>query len=127
MQAEEWDWSQHVVDHLDLHASDYEASASFYATVLAPLAIPNWSEDSENERATCFTRVNVVDRRPPTCGLHLCFVARSRDEVDAFHRAGLRRDTARTARRAIETTPPATTPRSFSIPTTTTSRRSTAT
>jgi catechol 2,3-dioxygenase-like lactoylglutathione lyase family enzyme len=89
MPAEEWDWSRHVVDHLDLHASDYEASASFYASVLAPLAIPNWSEDSENERATCFTRVNVVDRRPPTRGLHLCFVARSRDEVDAFHRAGL--------------------------------------
>jgi catechol 2,3-dioxygenase-like lactoylglutathione lyase family enzyme len=89
MQAEEWDWSQHVVDHLDLHASDYEASASFYATVLAPLAIPNWSEESENERATCFTRVNIVDRRPPTRGLHLCFVARSRDQVDAFHRAGL--------------------------------------
>jgi catechol 2,3-dioxygenase-like lactoylglutathione lyase family enzyme len=89
MQAEKWDWSQHVVDHLDLHASDYEASASFYSTVLAPLAIPNWSEDSENERATCFTRVNVVDRRPPTRGLHLCFVARSRDEVDAFHQAGL--------------------------------------
>jgi catechol 2,3-dioxygenase-like lactoylglutathione lyase family enzyme len=89
MQAEEWDWSQHVVDHVDLHASDYEASASFYSTVLAPLGIPNWSEDSESERATCFTRVNVVDRRPPTRGLHLCFVARSRDEVDAFHRAGL--------------------------------------
>lgn len=89
MQAEQWDWSQHVVDHVDLHASDYEASASFYATVLAPLGIPSWTEDSESERATCFTRVNVVDRRPPTRGLHLCFVARSRDEVDAFHQAGL--------------------------------------
>jgi catechol 2,3-dioxygenase-like lactoylglutathione lyase family enzyme len=89
VRGEEWDWSQHVVDHLDLHASDYEASVRFYSTVLAPLGIPSWSEDSASERATCFTRVNVVDRRPPTTGCHLCFVARSREEVDAFHQAGV--------------------------------------
>jgi hypothetical protein len=86
---EGWDWSQHVVDHLDVHASDYEASVEFYATVLTPLGIPSWSEDSDTERATCFTRVNIVDRRPATRGLHLSFVARSRDQVDAFHRAGV--------------------------------------
>ena len=89
MQAEDWDWSQHVVDHLELHASDYGASISFYATVLAPLGIPSWSENWGSERLTCFTRVSVVDRRPPTRGLHLCFVARSRDQVEAFHRAGV--------------------------------------
>ena len=81
MAADEWDWSQHVVDHIDLHASDYEASVAFYAIVLTPLGIPSWPEDSEHERATCFTRVNVVDRRPPTRGLHVCFVARSREQV----------------------------------------------
>jgi catechol 2,3-dioxygenase-like lactoylglutathione lyase family enzyme len=86
---EEWDWSQHVVDHLDLHASDYDTSVRFYTTVLSPLGVPSWSEDSETERATCFTRINVVDRQPPTQGLHLCFVATSRDEVDEFHRAGV--------------------------------------
>src|SRR2546423_1491794 len=42
-----WDWSRHVVDHLEIHAGDYEASIRFYATVLAPLGIPSWSEDSE--------------------------------------------------------------------------------
>jgi catechol 2,3-dioxygenase-like lactoylglutathione lyase family enzyme len=75
--------------HLDLHASDYDASVSFYATVLTPLGIPGWREDSGSERATCFTRVNVVDRQPPTRGLHLCFVAASRDQVDAFYRIGV--------------------------------------
>ena len=85
----EWDWSLHVVDHLDIHASDYEASVSFYRAVLAPLGIPSWSEDSGGERATCFTRVNVVDRQPATRGLHLCFTARSREQVDAFHRMGV--------------------------------------
>ena len=89
MEAVDWDWSQHVVDHVEVHASDYEASVAFYTTVLAPLGIPSWPEDTEDERATCFTRVNVVDRRPATGGLHLCFVAGSRVQVDAFHRAGV--------------------------------------
>ena len=89
MSVDDWDWSQHVFDHVEVHASDYEASVSFYTTVLGPLGIPSWSEDSETERLTCFTRMNVVDRRPPTRDLHVCFVARSREQVDAFHRAGV--------------------------------------
>ena len=84
-----WDWSQHVVDHVEVHAGDFDASVRFYATVLAPLGIPSWSEDSESERIVCFTRLNIVDRQPPTTGLHLCFVAASREQVDAFHRAGV--------------------------------------
>jgi len=84
-----WDWSRHVVDHLEVQASDYEASVSFYATVLAPLGIPHWPEDYGDELVMCFTRLNVVDRRPPTRELHLCFVARSREEVEAFHRTGV--------------------------------------
>ena len=87
--AAEWDWLRHVVDHIELHAGDYATSVRFYATVLAPLGIPNWPEDYEGERATCFTRVSVVDRRPVTTGLHLCFVAQSREQVDAFHQAGV--------------------------------------
>jgi catechol 2,3-dioxygenase-like lactoylglutathione lyase family enzyme len=84
-----WDWSQHVIDHVEIHAGDFDASVRFYATVLAPLGIPFWREDFESERVMCFTRVNVVDRKPPTAGLHLCFVAASREQVDAFHRAGV--------------------------------------
>lgn len=89
MAAGDVDWSRHVVDHLDVHASDYEASVRFYTVVLAPLGIPSWPEDSPDERATCFTRVNVVDRQPPTQGLHLCFVADSRHQVESFHQAGI--------------------------------------
>jgi catechol 2,3-dioxygenase-like lactoylglutathione lyase family enzyme len=33
--------------------------------------------------------VNVVGAQPPTSNLHLCFHARSRAEVDAFHAAGV--------------------------------------
>jgi catechol 2,3-dioxygenase-like lactoylglutathione lyase family enzyme len=86
---ETWDWSRHVVDHLELHASDYEASVRFYETVLAPLDIPSWPEDTADERSMCFTRVSIVDRQPATTQVHLCFVARSRDQVDAFHQAGV--------------------------------------
>jgi catechol 2,3-dioxygenase-like lactoylglutathione lyase family enzyme len=83
------DWSRHVVDHLEVHASHYEASVRFYAAALQPLDIPSWPEDWEDGRATCFTRVSIVDRRPPTTSMHLCFVADSREQVDAFHRAGV--------------------------------------
>ena len=53
--------------------------------MLAPLGIPKLYE---HEHEACFTHVNVVARTPPTTGLHLCFHARSRADVDAFHHAG---------------------------------------
>jgi catechol 2,3-dioxygenase-like lactoylglutathione lyase family enzyme len=86
VKPEEWDWSRLVVDHLDVHASDFAESVRFYETVLSPLGIPKLSE---GEGEACFTHVNVVDRTPPTQNLHLCFYTRSRDEVDGFHRAGI--------------------------------------
>jgi catechol 2,3-dioxygenase-like lactoylglutathione lyase family enzyme len=87
--AADWDWTQHLVDHIELHAGDYETSVEFYSAVLAPLGVPHWTEDTETERITCFARLNVVERHPATSGLHLCFIARSREQVDAFHRAGV--------------------------------------
>jgi catechol 2,3-dioxygenase-like lactoylglutathione lyase family enzyme len=83
--TEEWDWSRPVVDHLDIHASDFAASVRFYETVLHPLGIPKLHE---REHEACFTHVNVVAHKPATTDLHLCFIARSRAEVDAFHEAG---------------------------------------
>ena len=87
--AEQFDWSRHVVDHVELRASDYGESVRFYETVLDPLEIPSWPEDTDEERVMCFTRVNVVDRTPATTSVHLCFVARSREQVDGFHAAGV--------------------------------------
>jgi catechol 2,3-dioxygenase-like lactoylglutathione lyase family enzyme len=86
MDPTEWDWTRIVVDHLDVHASDYGESVRFYETVLEPLAIPRIAETHE---WTCFTNVNVSRRPPATTGLHLCFHARSREEVNAFHQAGV--------------------------------------
>jgi len=81
----EWDWTRHTVDHIDVHASDYAASVRFYETVLGELGIPRIEQTAEG---TCFTNLNVVDRRPATTGLHICFIARSREEVAGFHSAG---------------------------------------
>jgi len=81
----EWDWTRRTIDHVDVHASDYAESVRFYETALAALGIPRIAE---TEEWTCFTNVNVVDRRPPTTDLHVCFVARSREAVDRFHDLG---------------------------------------
>jgi len=83
---ENWDWSLRIFDHVEVHASDYAESVRFYETVLAPLGIPKLAVV---EDWTCFANLNVVDRRPPTQNLHLCFHAREREQVDAFHRAGV--------------------------------------
>jgi catechol 2,3-dioxygenase-like lactoylglutathione lyase family enzyme len=64
--------------------SDFARSVLFYETVLGPLGI---AKLYEREGEACFTHVNIVARMPPTQEVHLCFHARSRDDVDAFHRA----------------------------------------
>ena len=82
----DWDWTRVVFDHVKLGVSDVEASKRFYKTVLGALEIPPlW----ENERGAQFANLVVMGADEPTVPLHIGFVARSRDEVDAFHRAGL--------------------------------------
>jgi catechol 2,3-dioxygenase-like lactoylglutathione lyase family enzyme len=86
MTVESWDWTRRIFDHVDVHATDYPESVRFYETVLAALGIPKLAERDE---WTCFANLNVVNRQPPTGNLHLCFHTRSKDDVDAFHRAGV--------------------------------------
>jgi catechol 2,3-dioxygenase-like lactoylglutathione lyase family enzyme len=82
----DWDWTRVVFDHVKLSVSDVEASKRFYKTVLGALEIPPlW----ENERGAQFANLVVVGADEPTVPLHIGFVARSREEVDAFHRAGM--------------------------------------
>jgi catechol 2,3-dioxygenase-like lactoylglutathione lyase family enzyme len=86
MSVESWDWTRIIVDHVEVDATDYAESVRFYETVLAPLGIPRIAETDE---WTAFANLNVVDRRPATQNLHLCFYARSRQEVENFHRVGV--------------------------------------
>jgi catechol 2,3-dioxygenase-like lactoylglutathione lyase family enzyme len=84
--AVDWDWERVVFDHVKLVVRDAAAGIAFYKAVLATLEIPPlW----ENERGAQFANLVVVGGEEPGGPIHLAFVARSRDEVDAFHRAGL--------------------------------------
>jgi catechol 2,3-dioxygenase-like lactoylglutathione lyase family enzyme len=82
----DWDWTRVVFDHVKLGVSDVEASKRFYKTVLGALEIPPlW----ENERGAQFANLVLSDAADVTAPLHIAFVARSREEVDAFHLAGI--------------------------------------
>ena len=81
----EWDWTRVVFDHVKVSVADPVASVTFYRAVLAELEIPPlW----QNERGAQFANLVVVEgeRSGP---IHIGFVAASRAQVDAFHRAGL--------------------------------------
>jgi catechol 2,3-dioxygenase-like lactoylglutathione lyase family enzyme len=83
----DWDWTRVVIDHVHIRVQDARASVSFYKTVLEPLGIPPiW----ESERGAQLANLVVTDGEPTTSGpVHVAFVGDSREQVDAFHRAGI--------------------------------------
>jgi catechol 2,3-dioxygenase-like lactoylglutathione lyase family enzyme len=82
----DWDWTRVVFDHVKLTVGDAAQSVAFYKTVLEPLAIPPlW----ENERGAQFANLVVFEGEPPSAPIHIGFVAESREQVDAFHQAGI--------------------------------------
>ena len=82
----DWDWSRIVFDHVKIGVRDAEASKRFYATVLGALDIPPlWESDGGAQ----YANLVVSGAAEPTAPLHIGFVARSREEVDAFHRVGI--------------------------------------
>jgi catechol 2,3-dioxygenase-like lactoylglutathione lyase family enzyme len=84
--AVDWDWTRVVFDHVRIGVGDSDASVAFYKTVLEPLAIPPlW----ESERGAQFANLVVTGGDVPTAPVHIAFVAESREQVDAFHRAGI--------------------------------------
>jgi catechol 2,3-dioxygenase-like lactoylglutathione lyase family enzyme len=81
----DWDWTRVVFDHVKIGVSDPAASIDFYKTVLEPLAIPPlWEREDGAQFANLVIREG--DRGGP---IHIAFVAGSREQVDAFHRAGI--------------------------------------
>jgi catechol 2,3-dioxygenase-like lactoylglutathione lyase family enzyme len=83
----EWDWTRVVIDHVQLNVRDAATSIAFYKRLLAPLGIPPlW----ESEQGAQLANLVVVSRDEPSSGpTHIAFVADSREQVEAFHRAGL--------------------------------------
>ena len=85
--AIDWDWTRIVFDHVHIRVHDAAASVGFYRALLEPLGIPAvW----EGENGAQFANLVVTGGEPHTSGpVHIAFVAESRGQVDAFHRAGL--------------------------------------
>jgi catechol 2,3-dioxygenase-like lactoylglutathione lyase family enzyme len=77
-----------VFDHISFHVGDRAASDRFYDTVLGVLG-------HTPKRATPFSQwgefliTPATDERPATKHMHLGFGADSREQVDAFWRAGV--------------------------------------
>jgi catechol 2,3-dioxygenase-like lactoylglutathione lyase family enzyme len=82
----EWDWTRVVFDHVKIGVRDAAASKRFYATVLTTLDIPPiWEADHGAQ----YANLVVEQADAPTTPVHIGFVARTRDEVDGFHAAGI--------------------------------------
>src|SRR5215207_8671995 len=123
----DWDWERVVFDHVKVTVRDAAASVTFYKTALAALEIPPlW----ENERGAQFANLVFVSGDERGGPIHVAFVARSREQVDAFHRAAIAAGGGATtaapasASSTAQPKPGATTPPSRSTPTATTSRPS---
>jgi catechol 2,3-dioxygenase-like lactoylglutathione lyase family enzyme len=72
-----------VFQSVIVRASDPDASRGFYGTVLAAICVgPDGWREFELEP------VGATNQRP-TRGLHIAFVTRSREQVDAFWKAGV--------------------------------------
>ena len=65
---------------------DAKASVAFYTALLEPLGIPPLGEF---EGGAQLANLVIVARDGTSGPVHLAFVAESREQVDAFHRAGL--------------------------------------
>jgi catechol 2,3-dioxygenase-like lactoylglutathione lyase family enzyme len=83
--AVDWDWERVVFDHVRVNVRSADEGIRFYETVLEVLRIPPlW----KNERGAQFANL-VITEGEPGGPVHLAFVADSREQVDAFHHAGI--------------------------------------
>ena len=78
-----------MIDHVTLRVSDFEASKAFYTRVLAPLGHELAWEDKELHGAEWGDFSIAADGKPLSENVHIAFAAKSREEVDAFHRAAV--------------------------------------
>ena len=80
-----------MFDHVSFGVTDYAAAKAFFLAALAPLGVAVVQEgalgielSTDGKSSLCF---GPTDEKPAR--LHLAFVAESRAQVDAFHRAAL--------------------------------------
>jgi catechol 2,3-dioxygenase-like lactoylglutathione lyase family enzyme len=89
-----------TLDHIGINVSDYARSKAFYEIALAPLGIGLVMEYGKaagfgREKKPDFwvgegkTSFQKPEQLAPITPIHVCFAARSREEVDAFHAAAV--------------------------------------
>jgi catechol 2,3-dioxygenase-like lactoylglutathione lyase family enzyme len=86
MDVSEWDWSRPIFDHVHLRVRDLQGAKAFYETVLEPLGIPLLFDAGH---LVAFPNLALSADGPPTERAHVAFRAASREEVGAFHAAGV--------------------------------------
>jgi catechol 2,3-dioxygenase-like lactoylglutathione lyase family enzyme len=84
--AQSWDWTRVIFDHVHLRVADLERSRAFYAAALKPLGIPLMLD---TPHLVAFANLALSDDGPPSTGVHIAFSAGSREQVDAFHAAAI--------------------------------------
>jgi catechol 2,3-dioxygenase-like lactoylglutathione lyase family enzyme len=77
-----------VFDHVTIRVSDRDASERFYATVLSTLGIERTHTGDQFAEWNDFSLSAATADGPVTRGLHVAFVAPSREHVDEFWRVG---------------------------------------
>jgi catechol 2,3-dioxygenase-like lactoylglutathione lyase family enzyme len=80
-----------MFDHIVFSVSDYAASKAFYLKALEPLGIEIVQEGPLGIELSADGKTSLCLRKAtekPT-HLHLAFVAKNREQVDAFYRAAL--------------------------------------
>ena len=82
----EWDWTRIIFDHVQISVRDAKTSVAFYTALLEPLGIPPLGEF---EGGAQLANLVIVARDETSGPVHLAFAAESREQVEAFHRAGL--------------------------------------
>ena len=78
------------IDHLVFPVADLEASRAFYDAVLGAMGwelciqqgAPSWGPPGAEDFI-------ITEATPPPAPVHIAFAAVSREQVDAFHAAGL--------------------------------------
>ena len=82
-----------MFDHLKYGVRDFQRSRSFYLAALAPLGVTDVREwppsGAELSQPSGSVSLCLFESKEVTAPLHIAFVAHSREEVDAFHRAAL--------------------------------------
>jgi catechol 2,3-dioxygenase-like lactoylglutathione lyase family enzyme len=78
-----------VFDHVTIRVSERDASERFYRLVLAALGQEPSHADDDLVEWNDFSLAQAEPATPPTRRLHVGFGARSREQVDAFWRAGV--------------------------------------